>query len=315
MVNRVLLIATLIVSLASCSRVEKKQAEEKKGDEEQIVQKTFASPDDAGTALLEAAKAGDKNALLAIFGRDGEEVLFTGDSTKDQGNLRDFAAAYQQMHRWSRIQAGGEVLQVGADNFVFPIPLDKNSSGQWVFDTGAGKDEILARRIGRGERGAIAGVLALTDAQRKYFTSTKQYAQTFASEPGKQNGLYWQAEGEATSPLGQFPDMAKALTSPESQPFNGYYYRILTQQGTTAKGGAKDYVTGGKMTGGFAILAYPAEYRNSGIMSFIVGPSGVVYEKDMGEGTADAARAVTEYDPGDGWKPAVPGQTTALPVG
>jgi hypothetical protein len=281
-----------------------------------IEQKTFNSPAEAGDAFLAAAKAGDQSALLAIFGPDSNSVLFSGDAVKDKDSLQEFVAAYEQMHRWREIKVGGEMLYVGADNFPFPIPLGKNPSGQWVFDTAAGKDEILARRIGKGELSAIAACSAVADAEQAYFAKThdgektKQYAQKFISDDGKQNGLYWPvAAGQTPSPLEQVRDFAKAAgytnAGEKPQPFNGYYFRFLTKQGDTAKGGAMDYLVNGQMTGGFAILAYPADYRNSGIMTFIVGKDGVVYQKDLGEKTADLASVMAEYNPGDGWKPAL----------
>ncbi len=284
--------------------------------EEKAVQQTFASPADAGAAFLAAAKSGDQAALLKVFGADAKDVLFSGDPVKDKDALADFVAAYGQMNRWSAINAGGEILHVGADNFPFPIPLQKNSAGQWYFNTAAGKDEILARRIGKDELTAIAACGALVDAQQQYFTQThdgakvKQYAQQFGSDPGKQNGLYWSVPaGQPESPLGKLGDFAKASgytsSGEKPQPFDGYFYRILTKQGDKAKGGAKDYVVNGNLTGGFAILAYPAEYRNSGIMTFIVSKDGVVYQKDLGEKTSETAAALAEYNPGDGWTPAV----------
>lgn len=295
-----------VCSLVSCSKQEKAPAEQA------TAQKTFASPADAGAAFIEAAKSGDQGALLAIFGPDAKDVLFSGDPVKDKDALQDFVAAYSQMNRWRPIKAGGEMLYVGADNFPFPIPLDKNPQGRWVFDTAAGKDEILARRIGKGELTAIEACGAIAEAQQQYFSQThdddkvKQYAQKFVSDEGKHNGLYWNApEGQTPSPLGQLGDFAKAAgyvnAGDKPQPFNGYYFQILTKQGDKAQGGAKDYIVDGKMTGGFAILAYPAEYRNSGIMTFIVDKNGTVYQKDLGEKTADVAVAMTEYNPGDGW--------------
>lgn len=300
----------VILSLASCSKSENATTEQK------AVQKTFASPADAGAAFLEAAESGDQAALLAVFGPDAKDVLFSGDAVKDKDALQDFVAAYNQMHRWREIKAGGQMLYTGADNFIFPIPLAQNSSGQWVFDSAAGKDEILARRIGNGELTAIAACGAVADAQQQYFSQShdgdkvKQYAQKFASDSGKQNGLYWSVlEGQSPSPLGLLGDFAKAVgytsSGDKPQPFNGYYFRVLTKQGDKAPGGAKDYIVNGKLTGGFAILAYPAEYRNSGIMTFIVGKDGIVYQKDLGEKTIDAAAALAEYNPGDGWKPAL----------
>jgi len=249
---------------------------------------------------------------LAIFGPDGRDVLFSGDAVKDKNALQDFVAAYGQMNRWRDIKLGGEILYVGADNYPFPVPLGRNPSGQWSFDTAAGKDEILARRIGKGELTAIAACAATADAERQYFNQihdgdkVKQYAQKFVSDEGKENGLYWKVpEGQAPSPLGQLVDFAKVAgytnAGQKPQPFNGYYFRILTKQGDQAQGGAKDYIADGKMTGGFAVLAYPAEYRNSGIMTFIVGKDGTVYQKDLGEKTTDLGAAMAQYNPGDGW--------------
>jgi len=301
----------LIISLASCSKSENPKAS----------QKTFVSPADAGAAFLEAAKSGDEAALLAIFGPDGKDVVFSGDAAKDRDALRDFVAAYEQMNRWGKIEASGEFLYTGADNYPFPIPLGQDSSGQWYFDTAAGKDEILARRIGKGELTAIAACGAVADAEQQYFSQvhdgdkTKQYAQKLVSDERKQNGLYWQVpEDQTPSPLGQLGDFAKAAgyinAGDKPQPFNGYYLRILTKQGDKAAGGAKDYIRNGEMTGGFAILAYPAEYRNSGIMTFMVGKDGVVYQKDLGEKTADVAIAATEYNPDEGWNKVIGTEAT-----
>jgi hypothetical protein len=296
----------LIISLSSCSKPENAATTEKAA-----AQKTFASPADAGAAFLEAAKSRDQGALLAIFGPDGRDVLFSGDAVKDKNAMLDFVAAYDQMHRWREMKSGGEMLYTGADNYPFPIPVGRNPSGQWYFATAAGKDEILARRIGKGELTAIAACGAIADAQQQYFSqahdgdTVKQYAQKFVSDEGKHNGLYWPVpEGQTPSPLGQLGDFAKAAgyTNADDKPqaFNGYYFQILTKQGDKAQGGAKDYIVDAKMTGGFAILAYPAEYRNSGIMTFIIGKDGTVYQKDLGEKAADAAVAIAEYNPG-GW--------------
>jgi hypothetical protein len=299
----------LIVSLASCSKTEPPKA----------AQKTFVSPEDAGSAFVEAVKSGDPGTLSAIFGPDAQEVLLSGDPVKDKNAQQDFVAAYGQMNRWREIKAGGEVLYVGADNYPFPIPLGKNPSGQWYFDTAAGKDEILARRIGKGELTAIAACGALADAQQRYFSErhdgdkVKQYAQKFVSDEGKENGLYWQvSEGKTPSPLGPLGDFAKAIgytnAGDKPQPFNGYYFRILTKQGDTI-GGTQDYVVDRKMTGGFAILAYPAKYRNSGIMTFVIGKDGIVYQKDLGVKTQDVAGAIEAYNPADGWNSVVGTQT------
>src|SRR5271163_2672971 len=185
-------------SLVSCGKAESPKTE----------QKNFNSPAEAGDAFQAAAKAGDQSALLAIFGPDSKNVLFSGDAVKDKDALQDFVSAHDQMHRWREIKVGGEILYVGADNFPFPVPLGKNPSGQWVFDTAAGKDEILARRIGKDELSAIAACSAVATAQQAYFgqthdgDKTKQYAQKFISDDGKQNGLYWPvAAGQPPSPL------------------------------------------------------------------------------------------------------------------
>ena len=301
----------LTTCLAACGK-----AQDTASAPAQPVQRSFASPEQAGAAVLAAAQAEDQAALFAIFGPDAREVISSADAVKDQENMRDFVAAYTQMHRWRTIKAGGEMLYIGADNYLFPIPLDKNPAGAWQFDTDAGKDEILARRIGKNELAAIAACTALANAEAQYFSQThdgdpvKQYAQRIVSDDGKQDGLYWPVStGQGPSPLEDVHNFAKAAgytnAGSKPQPFNGYYFRILTQQGDKAEGGAKDYIINGKMTGGFAFLAYPMEYRNSGIMTFIVGPDGVLYQKDLGENTAAAAAAMTEYNPGDGWAPAL----------
>jgi hypothetical protein len=304
----VLALCALMTTLTSCNKLHKSASE--------ATQKTFASPADAGTAFREAATSGDQSALLAIFGPDSKGVLLSGDAIKDKDYLRDFVAAYDQMHRWREIKAGGEFLYIGADNYSFPIPLGQNPAGRWYFDTAAGKDEILARRIGKDELTAMAACSAIADAEQQYFTQThegdtaKQYAQKFISDEGKQNGLYWPAsEGQPTSPFEDVRDFAKAAgytnAGEKPQPFNGYYFRFITKQGDEAKGGAKDYIVNGKMTGGFAVVAYPAAYRDSGIMTFIIGTDGTVYQKALGEQTTDVAASMAEYNPGDGWKPAL----------
>lgn len=312
-------LAAVIIALTSCSRSAKNQGEKPASNGGP---KTFASEDDAGAALLEAAKTGDQQALVAIFGPDAQNVLFTGDAAKDKDNQTAFVDAYNQMHRWVRIKAGGEVLHVGADNFPFPIPLDRNKDGKWLFDTAAGKDEILARRIGNGELSAIAVVRAIADAQHQYFNQAhdgvKQYAQKFVSDEGKHNGLYWPVqEGQAQSPLGPVADFAKALgysnAGDKPQAFNGYYFRMLTKQGDSAKGGAKDYIVDGKMTGGFAVLAYPVRYRDTGIMTFIMDQHGVLYQKDLGEKTDSDGSTMVAYNPGDGWQ-SVTGDASPTPA-
>ena len=315
--DRRALAATLLLigSLTGCGQQATPVSSPATKEPAKTAQATFATPDEAGAALLAAAQSGDPAAMLAIFGPDGKDVMLSGDPVKDKDTFQDFIAAYKPMHRWREIKVGGEMLSVGADNFLFPIPLGKTGADRWQFDTAAGKDEILARRIGHDELVAIAACTAIADAEAQYVKQlhkgerVKQYAQRLVSDEGQQNGLYWPAAaGQPTSPLEGVGEFAKAAgytsagTAP--QPFDGYYFRILTKQGSGAKNGARDYIVDGKMTGGFAVLAFPAAYRDSGIMTFMVGTDGVVYQKDLGETTTSSAQALTEYDPAAGWSPA-----------
>lgn len=289
----------LAISLASCGKVQRAPD----GSNNAIPHK-FASPAEAGAALFDAAKAGNQDALLAIFGADGKELLFSGDAVQDKNNREHFLNEYSQMNRWSANRSGGQTLYIGADNFPFPVPLKKSDAGGWFFDTAAGNEEVLARRIGNNELVTINVLKDVVSAQDQYFeTHAKQYAQKFVSDPGQQNGLYWEvAPGQPLSPLGSLAEMAKALGySDKPQTFNGYKYRMLTRQGSSAKGGARDYLVDGKLTGGFAVLAYPAIYGDSGIMSFVVGSAGVIYQKDLGDKTEETATAMTEYNPEESW--------------
>ena len=271
--------------------------------------RVFTSPDEAGSALSEAGKSGDQNALLAIFGPDAKELISSGDAVADKAVVERFVTAYGVMHRWRKMPDGSQVLLVGADNFAFPIPLKKNAAGQWFFDTAAGKDEILARRIGRNELTTISVCDALADAQAQYFSqSKKQYAVKFISDTGKHNGLYWEsAQGQANSPLGPLVAFATSegySAKPNSHiPFHGYFFHMLTKQGSHARGGAKDYMVDGKMVGGFAFVAYPAEYGSSGIMTFMMNQDGVLFQKDMGKSTTEMATAINEFDPDASWTP------------
>jgi len=272
----------------------------------------FASPDDASNALLTAAKSGDQNALLAIFGPDSKEIIYSGDAVQDKNVVAAFVTRYGVMHRWRNLPDGAQVLLVGADNFPFPIPLKKNGEGKWFFDTAAGKDEILNRRVGRNELAIIEVCEAVADAQADYFThphdgeKTKQYAAKFISDPGKQNGLYWKsADGQPASPLGPLAASAASegyTTKSEGHAaFHGYYFRMLKGQSDKAPGGAREYVVNGKMTGGFAFVAYPAEYGNSGVMSFMINQDGVLLQKDLGKTTTETATAMSVFDPDAGW--------------
>ncbi len=272
--------------------------------------KTFAAPENAGAALLAATKADDRTALLAIFGPDSADLIFSGDANQDKLAAEHFTSAYQTMDRWSKQTDGSEVLLVGAENHPFPIPLKKNSGGQWYFDLTAGKDEILSRRIGDNELAAIDVMAAMADAQTQYISQrhdgVKEYAQKFISDEGKQNGLYWKSpQGQTESPLGPLVAFASAdgfnAQADKQQPFHGYFYRILTKQGASAKGGARNYIVDGKMTGGFAFIAYPENYGDTGIMSFIINQDGVVYEKKLGQSTVEDAKTMTEFNPDKSW--------------
>lgn len=290
--NRILPVMMLAIAFTlSCN---------KKESSSNVTQRTFASPQAAGAALLDAAKSGDQNALMAIFGSEGKDLIFSGDAVKDKNTAARFVSAYEQMNRWSDSQSGEQILYIGADNLAFPIPLKQERSGQWIFDTAAGRDEVLARRIGDGELTTIGVLSEIANAQHEYFNIKHQFAQKFVSDPGQQNGLYWPvAEGQPPSPLGPLAEVAKALGYSHSdtpQPFNGYYYRILTQ--SSANGEIKNFLQDGKLTGGFAVVAWPAKYRDSGIMTFEVDQDGVVRQKDLGDKTPDASTSVAAYDPG-----------------
>lgn len=277
--------------------------------------RTFASPDAAASAVYDAAKAQDGNALLAIFGPGATDLVSSGDPVQDKAGREHFVSSYDQMHRWGKLTSGAMVLNIGADNYPFPFPLRKNSSGQWYFDSTEAKDEILVRRIGGNELATIDSLNAMADAQAEYLSDTHdgskvhQYAQKFVSDEGKQNGLYWKvAENEPESPLGPLAANASAdgyggSSQQTPQPFHGYFYRMLTKQGSHAPGGAKSYIVNGNMTGGFAILAYPADYRNSGVMTFMIDQAGLVLQKDLGADTANAAKAIDAFDPDGTWNP------------
>jgi len=294
------LLLALIIPLAAFHKSDTPSAE------------VFASPDDASNALMAAAKAGDQNALLAIFGPDSKDLLVSGDPVQDKNTKERFVTGYEVMHRWREMPDGSQTLLVGADNFPFPIPLKKNADGKWFFDTAAGRNEILNRRIGRNELAIIDVCRAVADAQAQYFSqlhdgdTTKQYAMKFISDPGKQNGLYWKSpDGQAASPLGPMAAFATAegySVKPDAHaPFHGYYFHMLTGQTDKAPGGAKDYVVNGKMTGGFAFVAYPAVYGNSGVMTFIISQDRVLLQKDLGKATTQTATAMTKFDPDPGW--------------
>jgi hypothetical protein len=273
---------------------------------------TFASPDEAGDALLQAAKTGDQNQVLAVFGPQSKNVIFSGDATQDKASIDAYVQAYGTMHRWRKMPDGAQLLLVGADNFAFPIPLRKTSDGKWFFDAGAGEEEILRRRIGRNELAVIDVCYAIADAQAQYYSqprngeSTQQFAPKFISDAGKQNGLYWaSSQGQPPSPLGPMVAFATGEgynVQPNAHvPFHGYYFKMLSRQGSNAPGGAKDYLANGKMAGGYAFIAYPSNYGNSGVMTFIINQDDVLLQKDLGKTTTQTAEAITAFDPDNTW--------------
>jgi hypothetical protein len=270
-------------------------------------QQSFASPDEAASSLATAVKSGTKQNMLKVLGADGEDIIESGDDVADTDARGKFLSAYDAKHS---VEAHGKraVLIIGTDDFPFPIPLIQTKTG-WEFDTAGGRQEILYRRIGRNELDAIQTCLAFVDAEDEYAEKDRGdgvgvYAQRIVSSSGKKDGLYWPSDSN-DSPLGELAADASAegyKAGDKPQPYHGYYYRILTQQGASAPGGALNYVVKGKMVGGFALIAYPAEYDNSGVMTFIVSHAGIVYEKDLGEGTEARAKGMMSFDPNKTWK-------------
>jgi hypothetical protein len=315
-------LAVLAVSatIYACSGGER-TASESRGDVANGGQRAFASPEAAGAALFAAVKSRDQNALLAIFGPDSRTLVSSGDTVEDRDMLQSFIDRYTRMNRWRKDKTGNEILVIGPTNWLFPIPLSRNVSGQWAFNTAAGKDEVLARRIGSGELTAIGVLSEVANAQEAYYIQFHRFAQQFQSDTGQQNGLFWPvAQGQRPSPLGSLADVAKNLGygpthNAQPQPFVGYFYRILTAQGDAAKGGAKDYVVNGQMTGGFAVLAWPARYKNSGIMTFMVSKDGVIYQRDLGQWTTDSVAAIKAFNPTPGWGEVLAPDPTNAPSG
>ena len=282
---------------------------------ENVNQETFASPVAAVTALVTAARDNKRAELVRVLGPDGTKLVYSGDRVADREGREKFVAAYDEMHK---ITANGDaraVLTIGKIDWPFPIPLVKQGD-TWRFDTKAGAQEILDRRIGANELNAIEVCRAYADAQLEYASKDlsgsklPEYAQRFMSSPGKHDGLYWPVEtGKTESPMGPLVAQARAegygaKTNDKNKrrsPYHGYYYRILTKQGEHAAGGAFDYVVRGQMIGGFALVAFPAKYKDSGIMTFIVNHDGIVYQKNLGAPTASLARRMTTFDPDTTW--------------
>ncbi len=274
----------------------------------QAAQRTFATPQEAAHAVVEAAENNDTNALLKIFGADGRSIVVSGDAAEDKDGRAQFARLAQEKLQIRQDAPDRATIVAGTDEWPFPVPLvEKN--GQWRFDSARGKVEVLARRIGRNEMNAIEVCRGYVEAQMEYAAHDRdadgnlEYAQKIMSSPGKKDGLFWEGEAESLVPK-SFAEAAAAMFAEGKKPvpYHGYYFHILKAQGPDAAGGAVDYVVKGEMIGGFALIAYPAEYGTSGIRSFIVNHKAVVYEKDLGPSTATAARQMTRYNPDKTWK-------------
>ena len=274
-------------------------------------QQPFKSPEDAAAALASATRDNWPKGVIAVLGSDGADIVSSGDKVADEEMRQKFLAAYDAKHQVTQEGDDKAVMIIGNEDFPFPIPLTRKGAA-WQFDTAAGRLEILYRRIGRNELDAIKACLAYVDAQNEYADKNRAsasgaaYAQRIVSRPGKKDGLYWPAaQGEEPSPLGEL--VAQATTEGYAIgggriPFHGYYFKILTRQGPMAAGGEVDYVVRGKMIGGFALVAYPAEYGNSGVMTFVVNYAGTVFQKDLGESTARLAERMTSFNPDQTWK-------------
>ena len=298
-------LAAVVALVLLCSPVARAQ---------QANEKTFATPGHAVLALYDAAKSNDSQAFDAIFGGKAKPILHTGDDVADKNMVAAFVSRYDLMHRLVAEPDQTVTLYVGLENWPLPIPIVKNSNGAWYFDTASGEKEILRRRVGTNENDAIEILYTLVDAQREFAATspagakTRPFANRFLSDEGQHNGLYWKtSENEPSSPIGPLLVAAASenynLQKGQRSPFHGYYYRILTRQGPAAKGGARDYLQNGKLEGGFAFVAYPAEYRNSGVMTFIVNQNGTVFEKDLGPQTSQIAVEMKDYDPDKTWQP------------
>jgi hypothetical protein len=272
-------------------------------------ERTFSSPQEAAQALIDAADKNDTEALLKLFGPEGRTIVVSGDAAEDKDGRAEFARlAHQSMHI-DQPYAGRAIIEIGPEKWPFPVPLALKD-GKWIFDSGAGKIEVLARRVGRNEINAIDVCRGYVEAQMEYAARDRdadgilEYAQSIVSAPGKKDGLYWEGESETLVPK-SFADAAAvmlAASGKKAQPYHGYFFHILKAQGPAAEGGAMDYVVKGEMIGGFALVAWPAEYGVSGVNTLIVNQSGMVYEKDLGASTGALARQMTRFNPDKGWQ-------------
>jgi len=271
-------------------------------------EKTFSSAEEAANALVTAAQNNDEKALIEILGPEGKDIVSSGDDAEDAESRANFVEKYREMRRLVNEPDGTTTLYIGAENWPSPIPI-MHKGNAWYFDTEEGKKEILYRRIGENEISTIGVCQELAAAQKEYRAARHdEYARKIFSDEGQHNGLYWKSvDGQALSPVGPLVASAVAEGYRSEQadpptPFHGYYFHMLMQQGKDAPGGAKSYVQNDKMTGGFAFIAYPAEYRSSGVMTFIVGSDGVVYRKDLGSKTDVLAKGMKEYNPDSSWR-------------
>jgi hypothetical protein len=272
-------------------------------------QQSFKTPDEAAAALVSAAKAGDRAAVITVLGHGAEDIVSSGDEVADKDIRDGFVKAYDEKHQINKQTDDLALLVIGNDDFPFPIPMVRKNDG-WQFDTAAGRQEILLRRVGGNELDAIQVSLAYVDAQDEYASSDHGagrgvYAQRVVSHPGQKDGLYWPtAENEEPSPLGEIAAEATRegyRVGGGQAPFHGYYYKILTRQGATAPGGALDYVVNGRMIGGFALIAFPAQYGNSGVMTFMVSHEGTIFQKDLGPRTRQLAEQISAFNPDSSW--------------
>jgi Protein of unknown function (DUF2950) len=272
-------------------------------------QRTFSTPQEAAQALTEAASKNDTEAMLRLFGPAGRSSVVSGDSAQDKAGREDFARMAHEKLTIEQPHADRAEIVVGDQAWPFPVPLVRRN-GQWMFDSAAGKVEVLARRVGANELNAIEVCRGYVEAQMKYAEHDREadgvleYAQTIVGKSGKHEGLYAEGESEHLVPK-SFADAAAVMLAAQGkkpQPYHGYFFHILKAQGPAAEGGAMDYLVKGEMIGGFALVAWPAEYGVSGVNTFIVNHHGVVYQKDLGPTTSVLARQMTRFDPGPGWK-------------
>jgi Protein of unknown function (DUF2950) len=300
-------VALASISLGAAARPQAEShgpSKKPSSDQKAPERKTFSSAREAAEALYHAAHENDENAMLVILGSGARDlIIWSDDPAERKLDVDIFAKKYEQMHRLVQEPDDETTLYVGSENWPLPIPLVE-AHGHWYFDAALGRQEILYRRVGENERRAVDALYSLCMAENEYYngqTSDPEYAPRLIAEKGKRDGLYWPAtSSDDESPIGLYLANA-AYTQSDRQPFYGYFFNVLTGQGANARGGARNYVAGSKMTGGFAFIAFPAVYRSSGVKTFIVSRNGNVYEKDLGPNTAKIAAAITTFNPDSTW--------------